>query len=98
LQRIVPTGQVGLLAARAELPIVPKARSTRMYVILQILRVKFISGLIQMDIPIYDKRSVFSKMLLAMYLFQILIPQLEYKDRFAQNPWPILCPIEEREE
>jgi hypothetical protein len=46
LQRIVPTGQVGLLAARAELPIIPKARSTRMYVILQIIGVKFIFYLI----------------------------------------------------
>jgi hypothetical protein len=42
LQRIVLTGQVGLLAARAELPIIPKARSTRMYVLLQIIIVQFI--------------------------------------------------------
>jgi hypothetical protein len=37
LQRIVPTGQVGLLAARAELPVIPKYRSTRMYILLQII-------------------------------------------------------------
>jgi hypothetical protein len=27
---------------------------------------------------------------LAKYLFQILMPQLEYKDRFTHNLWPTL--------
>lgn len=86
LQRIVPAGQVRLLAARAELPIIPKARSTRMYVILQIVGVKFISYLISSGYPnLRILRSAFSRLLLAMHLFQILIPQLEYKDRFTHN-------------
>jgi hypothetical protein len=66
LQRIVPTGQIGLLAARAELPIIPKARSTRIYVILPIMGVKFISGLISSGYTnLWIMRSVFSELLLA---------------------------------
>ncbi len=83
LQRIVPAGQVGLLAARAELPIIPKARSTRMHVILQIIGVQFISSLVSDGYPsLRIMQSAFSRVLLAMHLFQILMPQLEYKDRF----------------
>jgi hypothetical protein len=42
LQRIVLTGQAGLLAATEKLPIIPKARSIIMYVLLQIIIFQFI--------------------------------------------------------
>ena len=86
LQRIVPTGQVGLLGATAEAPLIPVARSTRMYVILQIIKVKFISYLISYGYPYFGTAPIrFQLVLLAMYIFKILMPQLDYKDRFTHD-------------
>jgi len=70
LQRIVPTGQVGLLGATAEAPLIPQARSTRMYVILQIIGVKFISYLISYRYPHFGTAPIrFQMVLLAIHLF-----------------------------
>ena len=70
LQRIVPAGQVGLLGATAEAPLIPVARSTRMYVILQIIVVKFISYLISYGHPHFGTAPIrFQMVLLAIHLF-----------------------------